>query len=329
VHGNAPLTPEGRLRMCRRIEAGRPVAHVAAEMGVSRTTAYRWWRRYRAEGEAGLVDRSSRPRSCPHRTPVAVELQIVELRRDLNLGPARIGGIVGMQPSTVWRVLRRYGISRLRDLDPPTGRTIRRYERSRPGELVHVDIKKLGRIPDGGGWRAHGRSRGLRNSRRYRSYDGAGTRRSTLGYSYIHAAVDDHSRLAYAEVLNNEQAATAAGFWERAAAWFANHGITVQEVMTDNGSCYRSRLFADTLAATGVTRHLRTRPYRPQTNGKVEAFNGTLQREWAYVRVYQSETERIDALAPWLHNYNHHRTHTSIGRQPPISRVTNLPDQLS
>ncbi len=317
MHANARLTPEGRRILVERIASGRPAAHVAAEMGVSRTTAYRWWRRYQLEGLAGLVDRSSRPRSCPHRTPSSVEARIIELRRSRKLGPARIGLILEMPASTVHRVLVRHGLNRLAWMDRPTGRVIRRYEKARPGELVHVDIKKLGRIPDGGGWRALGRKAGQRNSRPYRTRPTG----STLGYGYVHAAVDDHTRLAYAEVLNDEKATTATAFIQRAAAWFATYGITVEAVMTDNGSCYRSHLWDDTLAANNVT-HVRIPPRRPQLNGKVERFNRTLLDEWAYVRLYTSETERINALDTWLHTYNHHRNHTAISG-PPITRINN------
>ena len=321
MHGNARLTPEGRRILCERIASGRPPAHVAAEMGVSRTTAYRWWNRYRVEGERGLVDRSSRPRWCPHRTPAAVEARVIELRRVRKLGPARIGLILGMSASTVHRVLVRHGLNRLRWMDRPTGRVIRRYEKDRPGELIHVDIKKLGRIPDGGGWRVLGKAAGKRNNDRYRRRDNTGARRSTLGYGYVHAAVDDHTRLAYAEVLNDEKAITATAFTQRAVAWFATHGISVKGIMTDNGSCYRSHLWADTLTANGIT-HIRIPPRRPQLNGKVERFNRTLADEWAYVRLYQSETERVAALADWLHTYNHHHNHTAIGG-PPITRIHN------
>jgi len=210
-------------------------------------------------------------------------------------------------------------------MDRPTGRVIRRYEKATPGELVHIDIKKLGRIPDGGGWRTLGREQGKRNSGPYRRYDGTGVRRYSLGYGYVHAAVDDHTRLAYVEVLNDEKATTATGFTQRAVAWFADHQIEVQAVMTDNGPCYRSHLFGDTLTAAGI-RHVRIPPRRPQLNGKVERFNRTMTDEWAYIRTYQSEQERIAALAPWLHTYNHHRHHTAIGG-PPITRVTNLAEQ--
>jgi len=313
MHANARLTPTGRLTMVLRIESGRPVAHVAAEMGISRPTAYKWWHRWIDEGERGLVDRPSRPGSCPHRTSPAMEAQIEELRRTLKLGPARIGYRLGVPTSTVHRVLTRLGISRLSWMDRPTGRVIRRYERDRPGELVHVDIKKLGRIPDGGGWKALGRPEGSKNQNGRR-----GDQPRRVGYGYIHSAVDDHSRLAYSEILGDERKDTAAGFWLRAQAWFAGLGITVEEVLTDNGACYRSRVFGEVL---GDAKHRWTRPYRPQTNGKVERFNRTMLEEWAYVRPYSSEQERVEAFGSFLHLYNWHRSHTALAGKPPISRV--------
>src|SRR5918994_1518814 len=252
MHGNARLTPLGRLTLVMRIETGRPVAHVAAEMGVSRPTAYKWWRRWRAEGIAGLVDRSSRPRSCPHRSPVCLEAAVVELRRELKLGPVRIGARLGVPASTVHRVLVRQGLNRLAWMDRPTGQPIRRYERDRPGELVHVDVKKLGRIPDGGGWRIHGR-------------DQRPHRKRGPGWDYVHAAVDDHSRLAYAEALPDERADTCVEFWRRARAFFAGHGITVTGVMTDNAKAYLCARFQDALAEGGA-RHWSIPPYRPQAN---------------------------------------------------------------
>jgi transposase InsO family protein len=307
-----------------RIASGRPAAHVAAEMGISRTTAHRWWRRYQTEGEAGLVDRSSRPHSSPRRTPAETEAEIIRLRQGRKLGPARIGLILGMPTSTVWRVLHRYGLNRLSWMDRPTGQPIRRYEKTRPGELVHLDVKKLGRIPDGGGWNKQGTKLGKANSDRYRTRH-AGVRSRQVGYSFIHAAVDDHSRLAYVEVLPDEKAVTAVGFTRRAIAWFADHGIDIEAVMTDNGSCYVSHLYRDTLASVGI-RHVRIPPRQPQINGKVERFNRTLIEEWAYVRLYTSEQQRTNALDNWIHTYNHHRHHTAIGG-PPITRVTNLTEQ--
>jgi transposase InsO family protein len=314
VHGNARLTPLGRLTLVLRIEQGRSVAHVAAEMGLSRATAYKWWRRWREEGEAGLIDRPSRAHRCPHRVAAQVEAEIARLRQTLKLGPLRIGARLGVPASTVHRVLVRLGLNQLRWLDRPTGRVIRRYERETPGELVHVDIKKLGRIPDGGGWRVLG----VQTSNGSRHHKGA-------GYAFIHSAVDDHSRLAYSEILENERQTTCAEFWRRADRWFEAHGIRVQRVLTDNGPGYRSRVFT---AALGATTHGFTRPYRPQTNGKVERFNRTLLEEWAYVRPYESEQERTAALADWLHAYNHHRHHTAIGG-PPIGRVNNRAGQYS
>lgn len=314
AHSNARLTPLARLTLVTRIEAGRPVAHVAAEMGVSRPTAYKWWRRWQSDGVDGLVDRSSRPRSCPHQTPPEVEAQVLELRRELKRGPQRLAPLVGLPASTIYRVLKRHGMNRLAWMDRPTGRVIRRIHTDRPGELVHVDVKKLGRIPDGGGWRVRGRG-----------YTDEGSRRRRVGYAFIHAAIDAHTRLAYAEVLDDERAATAVAFWNRARRFFANHNITIEAVLTDNGACYRSHAWRDALAPA---KHRRTRPRRPQTNGKVERFNRTLTTEWAYAQPYTSEAERTAALDTFLHMYNHHRHHTAIDG-PPISRVNDLPAQYS
>jgi transposase InsO family protein len=300
--------------MVLRVESGRPVAHVAAEMGISRPTAYKWWRRWQTDGVEGLVDRSSRPWFCPHQTDAATEAAIAELRRELKLGPVRIAARLGVPASTVHRVLVRLGLNRLAWMDRPTGRVIRRILTDHPGELVHVDIKKLGRIPDGGGWKVRGRG-----------YSGDTTRARQVGYGYVHSAIDAHTRLAYSEVLDNEQGATAAEFWQRAGQFFAEHGIDVEAVLTDNGSCYRSHRWA---AALDAIEHRRTRPRRPQTNGKVERFNRTLLDEWAYVRPYFSEAERVAALDDWLHLYNHHRHHTAIAG-PPISRVNDLLGQYS
>lgn len=251
-HRNARLTVHGRRILVERVLAGRPVAHVAAEMGISRPTAHKWIRRWRTEGQAGLHDRSSRPHTTPHRTRPAVEARVCDLRTSRKLGPARIGPILGLPASTVHRILTRHGLNRLAWLDRPTGQPIRRYERDRPGELVHVDIKKLGNIPDGGGWRVVGRTAGDRNRQATTNQRKSST--PVIGYAYIHSAVDDHSRLAYSEVLANERQETATGFWERANAFFAAHGITVERVLTDNGACYKSKLFTRTLTTAGIAR---------------------------------------------------------------------------
>jgi transposase InsO family protein len=252
----------------------------------------------------------------------------VGLRVSRRLGPARIASRLGLQPSTVHAVLARYRCPALADLDRGTGVPVRRYERERPGELVHVDVKKLGNIPDGGGWRVAGREQSRRNKQAHR--DPARRRkvpgRPNLGYGYLHTALDDHSRLAYTEILEDEKRETAAGFLGRAHAWYAAAGITIERVLTDNGGCYRSQAWAAACGDLDIT-HKRTRPYRPQTNGKVERFHRTLADEWAYARPYATETQRREALDPWLHTYNHHRGHTALKGLPPASRVTNLTGQ--
>ncbi len=313
-HANALLTPRGRLQLARCVvEQGWPLRRAAERFQVSPTTAARWADRYRRHGADGMADRSSRPHRSPRRTPSRLERRIVKVRVVRRWGPARIGFLLGVHPSTVHRVLSRYGLARLAWLDRATGRVIRRYERQAPGDLVHVDVKKIGRIPDGGGWRVHGRA-------------ARPNRKRGQGYAFLHTALDDHSRLAYSELLTDERQETAAAFWKRAAAYFASCGITVRRVVTDNGSCYRSRAFA---AALGGIAHKRTRPYRPQTNGKVERFHRTLADEWAYAAVYNSDAERAAAFPAWLHRYNHHRGHTALGGRPPASRVTNLSGQNS
>jgi transposase InsO family protein len=328
VHRNAPLSETGRLRLARCVvEDGWPLRRAAERFQVSHSTVWRWAGRYRECGAAGMADRSSRPQASPARTPVRTERRIVKLRVSERLGPARIAFRLGLAPSTVHAVLARYGCPPLAHLDRASGQRVRRYERAAPGELVHVDIKKLGNIPDGGGWRVHGQQAGRRN--RQATITAAGRsryRNPIIGYSYLHTAIDDHSRLAYSEILADERKETAAAFWARAHAWFTTAGITIERVMTDNGSCYRSRLWRDALAAAGIT-HKRIRPYRPQTNGKVERFNRTLLDEWAYARPYTSETQRRAAFDTWLHTYNHHRGHTALGGHPPASRVTNLSGQ--
>jgi transposase InsO family protein len=316
-HRNAPLTETGRLRLARCIVDDQwPLRRAAERFQVAVTTAARWATRYRQHGEAGMVDRSSRPHHSPRQTPTRRERRIIKVRVLRRWGPARIGYLLGIAPSTVHRVLTRYRLARLAHLDRATALPVRRYEHPAPGDLVHVDIKKLGNIPDGGGHKVLGRAGGRRDRKR-----GA-------GYAYLHNAVDDHSRLAYTEIHPDERRETATEFWQRAQAFFAQAGITVARVLTDNGACYRSHLWRDTLTSSGIV-HKRTRPYRPQTNGKVERFNRTLLEEWAYAKPYRSESDRRAAFPDWLHTYNHHRGHTALGGNPPASRVPNLTGQYT
>ena len=333
-HANATLTPAGRLRLAKLVvDEQWSYAHAAERFSVSITTARRWALRYREHGPAGMTDRSSRPHHCPHQLPRRTERRIINLRVTRRWGPARIAYHLGLNPSTVHHVLRRYGCPRLKWTDPATGTRIKassrdkqRYEHQAPGDLVHVDIKKLGKIPDGGGWRITGR--GSAQDRRAGVARDRAARQgasSSRGYVYLHHAVDDHSRLAYSEILSDERKETAAAFWKRAQQFFARHGITVKAVLTDNGACYRSRLGAKTLGTR--IKHRRTRPYRPQTNGKVERFNRTLLEEWAYACAYTSEADRRATYPEWLHHYNHHRGHTSLKGQSPIDRVPNLSGQ--
>jgi transposase InsO family protein len=331
VHRNAPLTETGRLRLARCVvDQGWPIARAAERFQVSRPTATRWARRYREQGPAGMADRSSRPASSPRRTPQPVVRRVVHLRWKQRLGPVAIAGRVGLAPSTVHRILVSCRINRLWHVDRVTGEPVRRYEMTRPGELVHVDIKKLGNVPDGGGWRVHGRDQGRRNSQAHRDPERQRKvhGRPNLGYCYVHSAVDGFSRLAYSEALDDETAATALAFWARARAFFAGHGITIERVLTDNGSAYVSHAWRDEHRRLGI-RHTRTRPRRPQTNGKVERLNRTLLEEWAYKRLYTSETARRAALSGWLHHYNHHRPHTALGNLPPITGCTNVTGQYS
>jgi len=316
-HVNARLNAHGRRLLIERIIGdGRPVAHVAKELGVSRQCAHRWVTRYRAQGPSGLEDRSSRPQRCPRRTSPAVEQQVLRLRRGKRKGQDWIGPELGVPPRTVSAILRRHHMPYLRQLDPLTGELIRaskttavRYERDHPGDLVHIDVKKIGKIPDGGGWKAHGR--GVRPAKARR-----------IGYDYVHAAVDDHTRLAYAEILPNEQGPTCAEFLERAAEFFASHGITIRQVISDNAKNYTvSTDFQATIKALNV-KHLTIRPHCPWQNGKVERFNLTLATEWAYRQVFTTNTARTNALAPWLDFYNTERRHSAIGGHPPISRLS-------
>jgi transposase InsO family protein len=284
-------------------------ASPTAEMlGVSRATAYKWLRRYRAEGPSGLEDRSTRPRHTPRALAERDVRRILRLRRRLGVGPHRLGPLLGHPRSTVYGVLRRHGVSRLAHADRLTGAPLR-YVRERPGELLHVDVKKLGRVPDGGGHRLLG--------------PGARRGDSGVGYDYLHVAVDDASRVAFVAVHPDERAVTTERFMRDAVAFFANHGVRIERVMTDNAMTYtRSRQLTTTFAALGI-RHLRTRPRRPQTNGKAERFIGTLQREWAYARLFRSNAERLASLPRWLDTYNRRRPHTALAGLAPLTVLVN------
>ena len=315
THANAKLTPAGRLQLVKLVvDSGWKRSRVAERFQCHRTTVSKWVARYRAEGEAGLVDHSSRPHRSPKQTAQRTERRIIALRVTRRWGPHRIAYHLHLPQSTVSKVLGRYRVPLLGHIDLNTGVRIRkakavRYERANPGDLVHVDVKKLGRIPDGGGHRTLGRVKGNK-------------KRSGTGYAFLHSAIDDHSRVVYSEILENEKKETAAEFWERANAFYAGLGITVTRVMTDNGSCYRSGLFNDTLGEH--IKHNYTRPYRPQTNGKIERFHRTLAFEWAYAHHYNSDAARAATYQDWIHSYNHHRPHTGIGGKSPIERVHNV-----
>ncbi len=330
-HANAALTPRARLRLAKLIVEERwPVAVAAKMFMTSPPTARKWATRFRAEGRAGMVDRSSRPRSMPTKTPPAVVKRIVKARWRRRLGPAQIAGELGIPASTVHAVLVRARINRLSHIDRVTGEPIRRYEHDHPGSLIHVDVTKFGNIPDGGGWRYVGKQQGDKN--RSATVERTGAPRSKwrgplLGTAFLHTVVDDHSRVAYVEICADEKAVTAIGVLERATAWFADRGVTVERVLSDNGSAYRSHAWQDACAGLGI-KHKRTRPYRPQTNGKIERFHRTLADGWAYARFYRSESERRAALPGWIHFYNHHRHHSAIGAAP-ISRLNNLPGHHS
>jgi transposase InsO family protein len=316
-HGSARLTVHGRLLIVARHRAGWPQAHIAAAMGVSRKCVKTWLDRYAAEGEAGLATRSSRPHTMPTKTSVEVEQKVLTARAEHRDGPDVLSAKVDVPARTISRILRRHQVPYLRDLDPITGEVIRsskttatRYERARPGELVHMDVKKLGRIPDGGGWRAHGRER--REVTRDRS--------TKLGYDYVHSLVDDHSRLAYSEVLPDEKGLTCAAFLTRAIDYFAAHGITrIERLITDNAWAYRHSLQA-VCAEHGIAQKF-IKPHCPWQNGKVERLNRTLATEWAYRQVFTSNDHRTAALAPWIEHYNNQRGHSALRGQPPISRL--------
>jgi transposase InsO family protein len=320
-HRNARLTFLGRCLLVQRVrEQHMPVAHVARAMGVSRQCAHRWIARFDADGLAGLEDRSSRPHSMPSKTPPEVEARVVAARVEQRRGQDWLGPELGVPARTVSRILRRHQVPHLAVCDPMTGEVIRsskttgvRYERARPGELIHMDVKKIGRIPDGGGWRANGRAAGSTARRR----------KNGPGYDYVHSAVDDHSRLAYSEILPDEKAPTCTQFLVRAATYFKRHGIArIEAVMTDNHWSYtRNGSLPGLLLELGA-RHVLIKPHCPWQNGKVERFNRTLQTEWAYRQVFNTNEERTAALDPWLEEYNLRRRHSAIGGLPPISRLS-------
>jgi transposase InsO family protein len=316
-HGSARLTVHGRLLIVQRHQQGWRQAHIAAAMGVSRKCVKTWIDRYAAEGEAGLRDRSSRPHCCPTKTPAEVERTVVDLRRRERRGPDWIAAELGLPPRTVTRILRRHQVPYLRECDPLTGEVIRaskvtavRYERARPGELVHMDVKKLGRIHDGGGWKAKGREHGQTSQQKL----------ARIGYDYIHSVIDDHSRLAYSEILSDEKGPTCAAFLARAIDFFTDAGIPrIERLMTDNAWAYRYSL-REICAVHGIEQKF-IRPHCPWQNGKVERYNRTLTSEWAYRHPFTSNDERSAALAPWLNHYNTQRRHSALGGTSPISRL--------
>jgi transposase InsO family protein len=326
THANAALTPRARLKLARLVvDDGWPIPRAAERYDVCWRTAKKWADRYLAEGPAGMNDRSSRPRRQPNRTPDPVVRKIVHLRWKQRLGPVQIADRLAMPASTVHAVLVRCRINRLTHVDRATGERIRRYEHANPGDLIHVDVKKLGKVPDGGGWRYVGRRQGEKNRAATAARTGNRDPNSKplIGTCYLHTVIDDHSRVAYVEAHDDETKETATAVLTNAVAWFAARGVTVTRVLSDNGSCYRSHLWHDTCHDLGITPK-RTRPYRPQTNGKIERFHRTLAEGWAFKKFYSSESARLAALPSWLHEYNHHRPHTAIGKAAPITRLNNL-----
>jgi transposase InsO family protein len=312
-HPNARLTPRHRRNMVDCvIERGWTIEATAERFQVDPKTVRKWRDRFLAEGDTGLADRSSRPHHSPNRTPRVQRRRVIRLRRRCRWGADHIAHELNMAASTVQSILRAEGLGRLDRGDRATNtEPVHRYQRDRPGELVHVDIKKIAAIPPGGGWRLHGRGNAPLG-------DHAG-----VGYRYIHTAIDDRTRVAYSEIHNDETSVTAAGFWARAVDWFASLGVTVERVITDNGSCYRSRLWHQTCARLGVAVK-KTRPRRPQTNGKVERFHRILLEEWAYIRPWTSEGRRTHGYARFIHFYNHHRSHGALGWATPMATLNRL-----
>jgi len=329
LHRNAALTPRARLRLARLIIDDRwPVAQAARRFEVSWRTAKRWADRYAQAGAEAMSDRSSRPHHSPARTPRPTVRKIVHLRWKQRLGPVQIGGRLGMPASTVHAVLVRCRLNRLSHIDRVTGEPVRRYEHPHPGAMLHVDVTKYGNIPDGGGWRFVGRVQGRRHREATATRTGARSKtyEPQIGTAFVHTVIDDYSRVAYAEIRDDEKAATAIDVLRNAVAWFAQRGVSVQRVLSDNGSAYKSHAWRDACHDLGI-RPKKTRPYRPQTNGKVERFHRTLTEGWAIARLYNSEQARRKALPAFLHHYNHHRPHTATSGLPPITRLTNVPGQ--
>jgi transposase InsO family protein len=320
VHADARTNLFARRLMVERVAAGWPAAHVAEQLGVSRATVHKWLRRYAEAGEAGLADRSSRPQRMPARTPAKVEKRVLAAWRRRQRGAVVLGAELGMNPSTVGRILARHGVPRLAAIDPITGEPVRssrrsanRYEHPTPGALIHVDVKKLGRIPPGGGWRLHGRAAAATVAHKHK--------RVKIGYDYVHTAIDDHTRLAYSEVLPDEKDPTCAGFLHRALAWFAAHGIRVRRVLTDNALVYRHGTDWGWVCTAWQLKRRFTKPGCPWTNGKAERFNRTLLTEWAYARPWTSNHLRHRGLDRFLIHYNTRRGHSALGGHPPISRL--------
>jgi transposase InsO family protein len=312
------------------VNEGWTYAAAAKMFMVAARTAKKWADRFRTEGAAGMADRSSRPRSSPTKTDLQLMRRIVKLRWRKRLGPVQIAGQLAVPASTVHAVLTRCRINRLSHIDRVTGERLRRYEHDHPGSLIHVDVTKFANIPDGGGHKFMSRQQSRRNGRQtaHRTGERGNRYQPRIGIAFVHTVIDDHSRMAYAEICTDEKAATAIGVLQRAVAWFAAHGVTVERVLSDNGSAYKSYAWRDACTGLRITAK-RTRPYRPQTNGKIERFHRTLADGWAYARLYDSTNQRNAALPDWLHSYNYHRAHSAIGGQPPVTRLTNLPEHHS
>lgn len=326
-HPNAALTPRHRLKVARLVvDEGWPISEVAARFQVSWPTVKRWADRYQT-GQP-MRDRSSRPHHSPKKTDMKTSRRCIALRLRLREGPVQLSVRLGIAPSTVHRILSSVRLNRLAHVDRATGEPIRRYEHDHPGSMIHVDVKKLGNIPDGGGWRYVGRQQGSNNRSSTPDKPRSKYANPLMGKAYVHTVIDDYSRVAYAEIHDDETAITATAVLSRAVDWFGQRGVIVERVLSDNGGAYRSHLWRDTCTERGIT-HKRTRPYRPQTNGKVERFHRTMADGWAYARCYASEGERRGELTGWLHYYNHHRPHTACGGQPPFSRLINVPGQYN